>query len=86
MIRGDACAIDIINDASKSENDNSRSTIYDSRITLQIVVCHFYDRHDDRNMCIIQVTGGKCYKTFYGLNKYGSIVSWCVCCCQSLQS
>jgi hypothetical protein len=82
MIRGDACTINIINDASKSENDDSRSAIDDARVTLQIVVCHFYDRHDDRNMFI----GCKHYKTFYGLNKYGSIVSWCVCCCQSLQS
>ncbi len=80
MIRGDACTINIINDASKSENDDSRSTIDDSRITLQIVECHFYDRHDDRNMFI----GGKHYKTFYGRNKYGIIVSWCVCCWQSL--
>jgi hypothetical protein len=33
-----ACVVNIINDASKSVNDPSRSEIDDSRVTLQIIV------------------------------------------------
>ena len=49
-IISDDCTINTINDATRSVNDASESAIYDSRVTLQIVVsnCYFglayYDR------------------------------------------